>query len=331
VVTVNGVSGCQVRFGATNGNGVSAGLRIPGGNGTLKPATGRNWSGGFDIDAGKLVPALDGLTLNVTYYDMEYHNLITNQQTNNNLPQLVFFAPAGGWTPTSAYIQSFIANRPVSTPLQAQIWATYDNRLQNAYNIWQNGIDFAANYSFRTDSDGTFRLGVSGNEMLRYSTQGGNTGTILDTRGGKNSPRYPSAEMQLRANFGWTLDALSTNLTMNYVHPTSLNMSNFPYNLPGPGRGYPEGNPAVFTSAGTAHLGALVTFNFNANYVLSEGFLGLPAIMTHGASLALTINNLFNTEPPFDPSSASPIGGGSGGAIGNPVLRMITVGIRKDF
>jgi len=41
----------------------------------------------------------DGLIVNVTYWDINYRGLITNQQTQANVPQLSTFAPIGGWTP----------------------------------------------------------------------------------------------------------------------------------------------------------------------------------------------------------------------------------------
>ena len=328
-----GAFGCKTNFAATNAAGQQAGLNIPGGNSSLKPATGRTYSGGFDIDAGKLVNILDGLTVSLTYYDFEYHNLITNQQTQNNLPQLTFFAPIGGWTPTSPFIQQFILGKPLNNALPSSIWVTTDSRLQNAFNIWENGLDFSVNYGFRTENAGNFTFGLDGNEILRYSTQGGNTGPILDTKDGKNSPRYPSAELQFRTKLGWAFDALSTQLSMNYVHPLAYTTTNFPYNLSGPGRGFALGpdNAAVFTSAGAARLGALITFDFNASYAVPTGFGGLPQMATDGVSLSLTVQNLLNSTPPFSAASSSGTGSNGNPANGNVVLREFVIGLRKKF
>lgn len=320
-----GAYGCKINFSANNGAGTSAALSVAGGNGSLRPATGRSWSLGADIDFGKLWRPLAGATLSATFWDISYHGLITNQQTQNNIPQLTFFAPAGGWTPQSAYIQSFLAGRPITIALPSSIWATVDTRLQNAFNIWQNGVDFSGNYVYPTETMGAFHVGIDGTELLRYSTQGGTTNPILSTLNGDNSPRYNSQQLMFRAHVGWAIDALSSDLAMNYIQAYNINASNFPYNLPGPGRGYVFGSTGVFTSAGTAHIGALTNFDLSLNYALPTGFLGLSDMVSSGTSVSMVVQNIFDTPPPFNPTTAN------GYVEGNPIGRFVTLALRKKF
>jgi iron complex outermembrane receptor protein len=322
-----GATGCKVNFAAANSTGTSAGFSIPGGNNTLHPATGRSSEIGFDADFGKLV-GFDGLTANVTYWEVNYRGLITNQQTQNNVPQLSTFAPIGGWTPTSPAIQNFIAGRPLTIAMPSTIWYLFDQRLQNAFNIWENGIDFGVNYSLRTDDMGTFRFGASGVELLRYTTAAAAPGApLLDTKGGKNSPRYPSAEMTARFTLGWAMDAFSAQLAANYIHPSSGTFSTYPYNLAGPGRGFLQGaeGSAVFTSAGTVHTPGLFTMDLSMNYAFSAGFMGLPDMATNGTSVSLIISNILDTNPPFSPTTAN------GFTVGSPIGRLITIGLKKNF
>jgi iron complex outermembrane receptor protein len=326
-----GSVGCKVTFAATNGTNQSAALTVAGGNGSLKPATGRSYSGGFDIDFGKFIGALDGLTTNLTYWDVAYHGLITNQQTQNNIPQLTTFAPIGGWTPQSTPVQNFVAGRPISVALPATIWATFDGRLQNAFNLWENGIDFAVNYVHRTDTLGTFQWGLNGTELLRYSQQGGNTGPVLDTKDGKNAPRYNSQDLVFRNDLGWIIDSWATDLAVNYIHPYAITNSNFPYNLAGPDRGFAGGFPPTFNSAGTAHVGAVVTLDLNVNYLIPKSFLGMPDVVTDGSSVSLTVQNLLDTDPPFASGSTGNNPATYGYVIGNPIGRLITIGLRKKF
>src|SRR5581483_6854222 len=102
-----GAFGCQVRFGATQSANTSAGFSIAGGHLGLKPATGRSYTAGVDIDGGKF--GLDGLTISATYYQTTYLGLITGGGATH--PSLTNFAPPGGWTPTSPFIADFMANR----------------------------------------------------------------------------------------------------------------------------------------------------------------------------------------------------------------------------
>lgn len=322
-----GAFGCKVSFGAQNVPGsTSAGFSIPGGNNNLHPATGRSDEIGFDVDFGR-VGLLDGLIVNVTYWDVNYRGLITNQQTQNNIPQLSTFAPIGGWNPTDPAIQAFIANRPLTIAMPTKIWYLFDQRLQNAFNIWENGIDFAANYILHTDDLGTFRFGLSGTELLRYTTQGGNTGPLLDTRYGKNAPRYPSAEMQARLSLGWAMDAFNSTLSINYQHPSHGTFSTYPYNLPGPDRDYFEGpeNALALTRGGRYHVPGFVQFNLSMNYLLPSGWAGLPVMATNGMSVSLNIDNILDSNPSFAPNSVN------GYTNGNPIGRLVTIGVKKKF
>lgn len=325
-----GAFGCKITFAGTSGATTSAAITVPGGNAGLKPAIGRTWSGGFDLDVGRFVNALDGLLINLTYFDVAYKGLITNQQTITNIPQLTYFAPPGGWTPTSPYIQNFIAGRPVTVPLQSQIWATFDGRLQNAYNLWENGIDFSVNYNLPTDDMGDFHFGLNGSQLLRYNQQGAGLGNpILDNVDGKNSPRYNSQDLTGRADFGWSFAGLSTDIAVNYIHPYAIDITNFPYNLPGPGRGYMKGSPAVFTSGGTGHIGAVTTVDLLTSYALPKNWLGLPDMVTSGSSISLQITNLADANPPFNPVF-NPLANNNI-TIGNPIGRLVTVGFHKTF
>lgn len=320
-----GAYGCKISFAGTNGAGTSAALSVAGGNGSLRPATGRSWSTGLDIDFGKMWDPLAGATLSATFWNISYHGLITNQQTQNNIPQLTYFAPVGGWTPQSAYVQTFLTGRPITIALPSSIWATVDTRLQNAFNIWENGIDFSGNYSYRTDTAGIFHFGLDGTELLRYSTQGGTTNPILSTLNGDNSPRYNSQALSFRGHLGWAYDAFYADFAMNYIQAYNINAANFPYNLPGPGRGYYEGYPPVFTSAGTAHVGALTNFDLSVNYALPDQFLDLPKYLSSGSTVSLVIQNIFDQAPPFNPTTAN------GYVEGNPIGRLITIAFRKKF
>ena len=78
-------------------------------------------------------------------------------------------------------------------------------------------------------------------------------------------------------------------------------------------------------SGGTAHIGALINFNLSVNYNLPSGIFGLPGAITDGTSVSMIVQNIADTAPPFNPTSAN------GYSIGNPIGRLVTIGLRKKF
>ena len=325
-----GAVACQVRFGATSSAGTSAAFQIAGGHLGIQPARGKSINFGIDVDAGKLV-GLDGLVANITYWQFSYLGLVTGGAAVH--PSLTFFAPPGGWTQTSAYMQTFLADRSLSLSVPPQIWATVDNRLNNSFDVWMNGIDYNVSYTLRTDDWGSFRFNTVGTELLRYSQAphviGGVTGegVIVDTKDGKNQPRYGNAalEWQFRATVGWQGDNLGVTLGFNYIHPGVGTDNAFPYSLSGPNRGQIDPTTGVWKSAGFYHTEALQVFDLTVNYDVPEGFLGLSDNLAKGTQLSMKIANLLDTNPPFSPANSS------GFVTGSPIGRMVTVGIRKKL
>jgi len=325
-----GAVACQVKFGATSSAGTSAAFQIAGGHLGILPARGKSINFGLDIDAGKLV-GLDGLTANVTYWQFSYLGLVTGGAAVH--PSLTFFAPPGGWTQTSPYMQSFLANRSLSLSVPAQIWATVDNRLNNSFDVWMDGIDYNVGYTLHTNDLGTFRFNTVGTQLLRYSQAphviGGVTGegVIVDTKDAKNQPRYGSAalEWQFRATVGWQGDSLGVTLGFNYIHPGVGTDNAFPYSLPGPNRGQIDPATGVWKSAGFFHQEALQVFDLTVNYDVPQGFLGMSDMLSQGTQLSMKIANVLDTNPPFSPANSN------GFSNGSPIGRMVTLGIRKKL
>src|SRR5581483_1727947 len=110
-------------------------------------------------------------TASVTYYDVKYHNLKTSVGTQAGIPALTSFAPPGGWSINDPVVQNFIKGLPIQVALPTTVYALYNGEIQNAYNLWQNGLDFEAHYRYATDNIGTFTIGLTGNEILRASQQ----------------------------------------------------------------------------------------------------------------------------------------------------------------
>ena len=294
-----GASGCRLN------SAVSAGISVNGGRPDLKPELGQTWSGGFDLNFGKFSDDLSDLVVKLTYYHAKFSGLVTNIGTQANLPQLTSFAPAGGWDPNDPFIQTLLVGRPQLTPLPARIWSVFDLRQQNAFTVWQNGIDFDVNYSRATEI-GNFQASLSGNYLFGFRQKNGSLGAVLDIKNGKNPGRFLGVELQYRLDVEWRMEPYSLGLSLNFIHPYNLNTNSFPYNFPGPER-----------MAYRAHVGALYTLDLNASYTLPDDWIS-------GGELGLNISNLLDASPPFVDTT-------NGFGFGNQIGRLMTLSLRKTW
>ncbi len=312
----------------TNGSG-SQGLTISGGNANLKPEIGQSYSANVALDFGRFVDALDGLTTQVTYYQAKFTGAITTlqvttTQTVPGIPSLTTFGPANGcsaatiatcgaglanepgWAPSDPLIQSLLVGRPLGDPLPGRVYSLRDGTQQNAFNLWQNGIDFTVNYRIATDDMGNFNFGLSGNQILRATQKNGPSGVPFDALDGKNGGRYANVELTGRASIGWNMDPFTVGLSLSWQHPYNTGLSTFPYNLPGPNR-----------TASYQHIGALQVFDLNLAYNLPDEWMS-------GTRVNLVVNNLLDTTPPFQNNT-------SGTANGSAVGRTVTLGVTKKW
>jgi iron complex outermembrane receptor protein len=330
--------GCKiVNSGGTGSQGLSRNT----GNRDLKPEIGQTYSANlvFD-DFGKFWDALEGLSAHFTYYQAKFTGAVTNigvatTATAQGLPFLTTFGPANcnsaascaltppGWSQTDPFIQSFIAGVPLNNPLPARLYSTQSTAQQNAFNLWQNGIDFEINYRMSTEDMGDFSFGLSGNQILRFSQQNGPTGVIFDIKNGQNGGRFAGIELTGRLSLNWSMDPFTLGVAFNYQHPYNTGLTTFPFTFPGPadpGGGITCGInpvPAVTRCANVQHIGAQQTVDVNASYSLPEEWLS-------GTQFNISVRDLFDSHGPY-------INNTSGLASGSPIGRQVTVGLRKKW
>ncbi len=318
-----GATGCKW---SRNG---SPGVRITGGNAKLQPELGQSYSANVLFDFGRFFDALEGLTTQVTYYQAKFTGAITTiqvttTQTSPGIPSLTTFGPANGcvdaaslcgtgqanetgWAPSDPVVQNLLPGRPLSSPLPTRVYSIGDGTQQNAFDLWQNGIDFKIDYRYTTDTMGDFTFGLAGNQILRSSQRlHFSTTAPLDTLNNKNGSRYPSTELTGRATLTWRMDPYTVGIAFNYQHPTHRANSTFPYNYPGPNR-----------AKNYQHIEALQVWDLNLGYNLPDEWLS-------GARLNISVRNVFDTTPPFRNNTG---GINSGSAIG----RIVNIGLTKTW
>ena len=315
-----GAIACKI---VNSGGTGSQGLTINGGNPNLKPELGQTYSANLVFDEfGKFWDVLEGLSAQFTYYQAKFTGAITNigivtSQTNAGIPQLTTFGPLAGtgglpgWTTSDAAIQEQLnSGRPLQNPLPARLYSIQIFTQQNAFNLWQNGLDFKVGYRFATDTMGDFNFGLSGNQILRASQSNGAGLPVFNTLDGANGGRFPDIEFTGRATVNWHMDPFTVGLAFSFQHPYNIGVTTFPFNLPGPNR-----------LANTEHISALQFIDLNIAYDLPGDMFGG---MANGTQLSLNINNLFDTSPPYQDNST---GMASGSAIG----RLVNIGLRKKW
>ena len=307
----------------------SQGIRFTSGSPFLKPELGQTYSANLVFDNfGKFWDVLEGLSTQVTYYQAKFAGAITNigiitSQTNAGLPNLTTFGPANGcvssaslcatgqanapgWSSQDPIIQNLLTQAPLANPLPATLYSILDNSVQNAFSLWQNGLDFSINYRLQTDDYGSFSFALNGNQILRAAQQNGVGTLVFDTKGGRNGGRFADIEFTGRASINWHLEPFTLGMSVNYQHPYNAGNTTFPFTLPGPNR-----------LANQQHIGPQLTYDMNLGYTL-------PDTMISGTSLNVSVSNLFDTDPPYRNSSAGAVGG-------NAIGRTITVALRKKW
>lgn len=292
----------------------SPGIQIQGEDPNLAPMRGLSYSAGMDIDAGKLIPALDGLTMSTTYYNTKLEGYFA-AQVNTSIPELNAFAPPAGWPVNGPVIQAVLAGRPITTALPPVIYTVVLNPVRNAFTVWQQGLDFSIHYRLDTDNLGAFNFGLDGNQIISFR-QGQTSATAVSVVDGDNNGRQTGIEFTGVASAGWHLAPFTVQLQVQLAHAFSIANHNFPYNLAGPGR-----------PAGTEHIGGLTNVNLHLAY-------DLPTEWITGAGMRVfaDVHNVMNTPPPYADTANGAAGVGSSGAGGgNPIDRELVVGFTKLF
>jgi iron complex outermembrane receptor protein len=285
------------------------GITVNGGPPDPEPGRGISWSIGFDLSP----PWLPGFRAGFTLFNTKLINQITGTSASNAISsdaladRLQFF-PNGA---TQADITSVVGDFPLSSPVNTPTYYILSVRQGNVLNLDIQGIDANVDYRIEAGSAGAFRVGGSISYFTRFDQKlrGGKTFSVLNTTGFNNT--FPSIQTQARANLGWDIGPVSTTIFANYVG------------------GYRNWSGSTVTpivtvdglpSSGGDKVRSNATFDLNLTYTLpGSGSLG-------GSQIFVDATNLFDREPAFYNSA-----NGYDQYSGNPIGRVITIGLRAKF
>lgn len=306
VNTIPGVS-CTATT-CTIGTPTIQGLQINGGNSDLVPQRGTSWALGVDFTP-TFAP---GLRVSATFWSNQFTGGVTAPVAGSavnitGLQPLLRIFPAGA---TPAQIQEIVGTRPLTTSIPGTVNYVYDFRQRNVLNLKVQGIDADARYSQNTDW-GSFTLGAAMSLKTKFDQNFGNgpVFSVLNTTGFNGT--FPSIRLDLRGDAGVTVGDFGATVFLNHTG----GYRNFSANAITP----VVSVGGVPTGAGGDPVDAYTTVDLHLSYNLPESWV-------KDGEVFVDAQNLFNTRPPFYNSTQ-----GYDVFAGNPILRVISVGVRTRF
>jgi iron complex outermembrane receptor protein len=308
ILTQMGIAGCTATSATCNISSLQ-GIQVTSGDTETGAQEGKGWSLGFDWNP----TFLPGLRTQVTYWNTQFEGGVTGPNIQNvvNTASANFLLTFYPNCATEAQLMQFAQGIPQRTTAPACTQYIFRSLNSNWLNLNVEGIDYSVQYTHATDTMGDFRVGVTGTQFTKYTQSfgSGSTYDILDTTG--NNGQFPSVATTLRANLGWTKDAWSADLFMNYTG----DYKNWSGNSINPITRDAVGNPA----GGGDKVKASALFDANLSY---EVELGLAAPV----EFSLAVRNIFDKKPPFYNGSQ-----GYDSFMANPFGRRATIGVTAKF
>lgn len=309
-----GDPGCSAGSTVCQINSMVEGVYRYTGNPDTKPEKGRAWNLGVDYSP----DYIPGLSLSVTWFRNEMLGGVTSPPINSiinnaSLNYRLHFCNAGAPC-TQQQIQNFIGNVPVTQVLPSTVYYLYDQSQTNVFNLYLQGLDVSANYSYQTDHWGTLGAGLTLSQFLQFDENynGSPRFSVINTSG--YNTQFASIATQGRMNLNWDFDGLGTAVFFNYVggyrnwSSTTINPV-ATHVVDGQSVPYGGGDPVKAT----------FTVDLHVSYDLMHmGFDDLG-----DSQVYVDVRNLFNTDPPYFNSST-----GYDPFAGNPLDRVISVGFR---
>jgi iron complex outermembrane recepter protein len=276
---------------------------IQGGVPNLKPQTGRTYEVGTDI----LPPIVPGFKVSVTYYHIDFNDIISTPDVSSPINFWTYYKSSYTLSPTNAQVLALAAQvpgglatvAPLLTPGSLPVYATIDDRRQNLGNAKVSGLDLALNYVHSTNF-GSFDASFNGSYDLTSETQ------PLPGLPYVNNLAVDNSRYRFSTEAGVNIGALRAQAILNYV----AGFDDTPT---------PSNNEQ-------AHIGAFTIVNLFFRYDLSGAG---PKTLTDNLALSLSINNVFNVDPPLYTGTYNTLYNGY--ANGSTVGRLIQVGFSKKL
>jgi iron complex outermembrane receptor protein len=250
------------------------GIGIAGGNPGLQPETATTWSVGASLRP----VGLSGFNAEVTYFDIDYKDQIQALRGTPGLLTNPIYASFVILNPTPAQVAALrTSGLPINNPnvLTGNVQFIADGRRQNLGKSKISGIDFVASYTWDW-GEWTLDAGVNGSYFLNYDFEAVPGSGFVDV---VNTIGFPQ-KFRMQADAGVGYGNFRGRVTVNHLS------------------GYDNTTVSPVQEI--------------ESYQTVDLYLGLD--VTEHANIALTVRNLFDSDPPFvdaatgyDPQAANPL------------------------
>jgi iron complex outermembrane receptor protein len=291
-------------------------ILTPGANPNLKPELGSTWSLGADFRPTEHFGVdFTGLDFSVTAYHLTIEHQIGLLVNNLQLFQVPSYAGLYILNPTlqqvAAYGKTLVGGFPGSnldsaySPGVTPPYIMYDARRNNLGNSILSGIDFSGSYASNLDI-GTFSIGFSGTVSTENNTAGSAAGPFVSIQS-TSVPLYTISGFAQLITGPWNLRT-SVQYTPSFrVDPATQ----------------------AFKLYNQNRIGSFATVNAHVGYDLSD-----LTSWTTGTELGLTVNNVFDADPPIYLHGGSDLPANSGVGIvasGSTLGRYLLMSIQKSL
>jgi iron complex outermembrane recepter protein len=262
----------------------------------------KSWTAGFDV-----LPREGEASLSLTYFQIEFEGRIDTPLSGGF--DAFFASPEvfGSFMVLNPGAQ-FVTERLAAAtsfadltggafaPDQVGIWA--DVAVTNISAERERGIDLLVRYPFETRA-GRFEAWLNGTHLLEFETKVAPRAPARDVLNTLNEP----IDLQVRGGLSWNLDRLTASLTANYQDS--------------------------YGAAGQQRIASWTTLDAQLRYEFDAAGAAGPL---SGVQIALSVENLFDKDPPFVASQGSPIAhSGYDSVNATPLGRFIALDVRKAW
>ena len=278
---------------------------IQGGVPNLKPQTGRTYEVGTDI----LPPIAPGMKFSLTYYHIDFNDIISTPDVSSPINFWTYYKGSYTLNPTPAQVIAFASQvpgglaqvAPILTPGNLPVYAIIDDRRMNLGNAKVSGLDIALSYTHPTNF-GSYDASFNGTYDLTSESQP-LTGLPYVNNLSVDNSRYAFS-----TTAGVNVGALRAQAILNYV------------------AGFDD-TPSPANNNQT-HIGAFTVVNLFFRYDLS-GLSWKASGITDNLALSLSINNVFDVNPPLYTGTYNTLYNGY--ANGSTVGRLFQIGFSKKL